>query len=70
MANPIRAPKKQLSERIADADTLASRWLGDGNEAAERGDTTKAETCYAKAQFWKDRYNLLTNQGSKPAPKR
>jgi hypothetical protein len=70
MNQPTRTPKKQLAERIADADALASRWLGDGNEAAERGDAARAETCYAKAQSWKDRYNLLTNQGSKPAPKR
>lgn len=63
-----RAPKKPLSERIADADALASRWLADGNEAAERGDMTKAERCYEKSQYWKDRYNLLTGNGDRPPP--
>jgi len=32
-----RTPKKPLTERIADADALASSWLADGNEAAEAG---------------------------------
>jgi hypothetical protein len=39
------------------AETLASKWLGDGNEAEERGDYAKAEVCFRKAQYWLDRYN-------------
>lgn len=64
-----RQPKRSLEDRIADADSLASRWLGDGNEAAESGDQVKAEACYEKSQYWLDRYNLLTNRGSKQGPK-
>ncbi|MEV1797999.1 hypothetical protein ABZR65_30725 [Pseudomonas aeruginosa] len=48
---------------MADADALASRWLADGNAAAEAGNPAKADACYAKAQHWKDRYNLLTGAG-------
>ncbi|HBP0428881.1 TPA: hypothetical protein L5Q11_005098 [Pseudomonas aeruginosa] len=64
-----RAPKRQLADRIAEADALASRWLADGHAAGALGDTAKAEHCYAKSQFWKDRYNLLTGSGDRPAPK-
>lgn len=64
-----RAPKRQLVDRIAEADALASRWLADGHEAAALGNADKAERCYAKSQFWKDRYNLLTGAGHRPAPK-
>ncbi|HHG5524940.1 TPA: hypothetical protein ACPWNY_006573 [Pseudomonas aeruginosa] len=64
-----RTPKKPLAERMADADALASRWLADGNAAAEAGNPAKADACYAKAQHWKDRYNLLTGAGERPAPK-
>lgn len=65
-----RTPKKPLQERIADADALANGWLADGNEASEAGNRTKAEACYEKAQFWKDRYTLLTNQANKAGPRR
>lgn len=68
MATTVR-PKKPLAARIADADALANRWLADGNEALEAGNRVKAEACYDKAQFWIDRYNVLTGQGSKPGPK-
>ncbi len=50
---------KSLSDRTLDADILASRNLGNANEAAERGDHAKAERLYEKAQFWLDRYNKL-----------
>jgi len=39
------------------AETLASKWLGDANEAEERGDYAKAEVYFRKAQYWLDRYN-------------
>lgn len=70
-SNPgiVPMPKKTLRERIADADAFANRWLADGNEAAEAGNRDKAEVCYAKSQFWVDRYNLLTGRGDKPGPK-
>ena len=65
-----RAPKKPLAERMTDAEVLGSRWLADGNEAAERGDKAKADLCYEKAQFWLDRFNLLSGHGEKAPPKR
>ena len=49
-----------LKRRIMDADERASRWLADGNEALETGDTSKAEKCYEKSQFWRDRFNKLS----------
>ena len=59
---------KPLNERIADADALASRYLADANEAAEAGKQAKADKLFAKAQFWHDRYTLLTNSADRPAP--
>ena len=48
---------------VLNAETRASQWLADGNEARERGDAAKAEKCYAKSQYWLDRYNRLTGRG-------
>ena len=45
--------------KIIEAEQRASKWLADGNEAEERGNAVKAEKCFAKAQFWLDRLNLL-----------
>ena len=50
---------KPLNESILDADVRASQYLGDANEAAERGDKVTAEKLYEKAQFWLDRMNKL-----------
>lgn len=63
-------PKKTLRERILDAETRCNIWLADGNEARERGDLSRAEECYAKSQYWLDRYNLLSGKGDRPPPKR
>lgn len=65
----VAKAKKPLHQRIADADALANRWLADGNEAAEAGQPAKAEKCYERSQYWKDRYTLLTNQAERSAPK-
>lgn len=46
-------------EKIRRAEELASRWLGDGNQAAEQGKKEKSEQYYAKAQYWLDRANKL-----------
>jgi uncharacterized protein HemY len=51
--------KKSLHERTLDAEHRASAYLGDANEASERGDHEKAERLYSKCQFWLDRYNKL-----------
>ncbi len=63
-------PKKPLQERILEADTRASQWLADANEAREAGNLSRAEACEAKAQFWKDRYNLLAGKSDRPAPRK
>ena len=41
------------------AEQMASRYLADANEAAERGQDAKAEKLYIKCQYWLDRYNQL-----------
>jgi hypothetical protein len=42
---------------------MCSRYLGNANEAEERGQYVKAERLYAKSQYWRDRYNHLTGNG-------
>ena len=51
--------KATKSERTLKAEHLASRYLGDANEAAEAGNHAKAERLYAQSQIWLDRYNIL-----------
>lgn len=41
------------------AEQLASKYLGDANEASERGQKAKAERLYEKSQYWLDRMNKL-----------
>jgi len=53
------AAHNKLLDKIAQADTNGSNWLAKGNEYAEKGNTAKAEQCYAKGQFWLDRSNKL-----------
>ena len=65
---PTKAPKIPLAERALDAETRASQWLADGNEAKEAGRTVKAERCFQKAQFWLDRANLLSGRAQRPTP--
>ncbi len=67
---PTKAPTKPLDERALDAETRASQWLADGNQAREAGRTVKAERCFQKAQFWLDRANLLSGRAERPAPAR
>lgn len=62
-------PKRNLHERILDAEVRCSQWRADGNEALEKGDKKKAEECYQKSQYWLDRYNLLSGKSDRPAPK-
>jgi hypothetical protein len=63
-----KSPKTPLLQRKLDAETRASQWLADGNEAREGGKLERAEHCYGKAQFWLDRANLLSNRGATAAP--
>jgi hypothetical protein len=65
-----RQHARTIEQRTLDAEARASSWLADGNAAAEAGKHADAERCWAKAQFWLDRYNLLAGRGSRPAPKR
>lgn len=44
---------------ILEAEIEGAKYLGDANEAEERGDHGRAERLYAKSQFWLDRYNRL-----------
>ncbi len=64
-----RKPKRSLEERALDAEVRASQWRADGNAASEAGQQKKAEECFAKAQYWLDRANLLSGRGERPAPK-
>lgn len=65
---PTKAPTTPLAERVLDAETRASQWLADGNQAKEAGRMTKAERCFQKAQFWLDRANLLSGRAERPGP--
>lgn len=65
---PTKAPTKPLDERALDAETRASQWLADGNQAREAGLTVKAERCFQKALFWLDRANLLSGRAERPTP--
>lgn len=65
---PRKAPDKPLAERVLDAETKASKWLADGNQAQEAGRTVTAERYFQKAQFWLDRANLLRGSADRPAP--
>ena len=55
--------QRKLREQIARADELGSRYLGNANEARERGDIAEAEKLEAKCQFWLDRSNVLRGCG-------
>ena len=57
--------KKSLRERQTDAETRASQYLADANEAAESGQSAKAEMLYSKSQFWLDRMNNLNGDGDR-----
>jgi len=48
---------KTTSANELKCDILASKWLGNANEAEEKGEYAKAERMYQKAQYWLDRYN-------------
>jgi hypothetical protein len=54
---------RSLNEKIQEADVLAGRYLGNANEAEERGDKEKAAKRYDKAQYWLDRLNKLNGDG-------
>ncbi|MER9833404.1 hypothetical protein NKJ28_00305 [Mesorhizobium sp. M0145] len=54
---------RPLQERILEAEEWGSRYLADANDAAEKGQTAKAEKLYDKGQYWLDRANKLRGWG-------
>lgn len=61
--------RRSLHERIVEADSNAARYLGNFNEANERGDRKAAERLFWQAQRWLDKANDLRGMGSgDPAP--
>ena len=66
-APTLKLAKERMREqanrlKAFDAEDRGNRWLADGNAAAEAGNKAKAEHCYAKGQFWLDRFNRLTGR--------
>lgn len=55
--------KRSLIERIEDADDRAARYLGNANEAEEKGNMRKAEQLIEKCQYWLDMSNKLRGCG-------
>lgn len=53
----------EINQKVAEADERGGRYLADANEAAERGQTAKAERLYEKVQYWLDRSNKLRGAG-------
>lgn len=51
--------KRTIEERIAHAEAMSARYLGNYNEALEAGRTIAAETLLVKAQHWLDVANKL-----------
>lgn len=64
-----KAPKKSLYERTLEADIRAGMYLGNANEAEERGDYALAEKLHAKSQFWHSRYITLSGQANHRGPR-
>jgi hypothetical protein len=50
---------KTVEERIAHAEAMSSRYLGNYNAALETGRTKQAEKLLAKSQYWLDAANRL-----------
>ena len=55
---------RPLPERIAHAEALSARYLGNYNEDLEAGRHARAEKMLAKSQYWLDRANVLRGDGS------
>ena len=54
---------KTVEERIAHAEAMSSRYLGNYNEELEAGRTKGAEKMLAKSQYWLDMANKLRGWG-------
>jgi hypothetical protein len=62
--------QKGIDQRKIYAQSRASRWLSEGNLARHGGSESVAEYCYAKALFWLNRANVLTERESGATSKR
>jgi hypothetical protein len=60
---PAQATKRSVEERIARAEALSARYLGNYNEALEAGRMKSAEKLLAKSQHWLDVANNLRGWG-------
>lgn len=58
----FQAKIKELNAKALDAEVRSSKWLADGNAALECCNVEKAEKCFAKSQFWLDRYNRMAGR--------
>ena len=54
---------RTVHERIVEAEFLASTYLGNSNEAWEKGDLTKRDRLDRLAQKWLDEANRLRGMG-------
>jgi hypothetical protein len=59
----VSAPKTSVYERIARAEALSSRYLGNYNEAVAAGRAKSAEKLLSKSQYWLDVANKLRGWG-------
>lgn len=57
------ASMKPLTERIAHAESMSARYLGNYNEEMEAGRTKGADKMLAKSQYWLDVANKLRGNG-------
>jgi len=63
--HPAHVPAKKSSAegRIAHAEAMSARYLGNYNEELAAGRTKGAEKMLAKSQYWLDRANKLRGWG-------
>ena len=60
----MTAAKRPTADRIAHAEAMAARYLGNYNEAVEAGRPKTAEKMLAKSQHWLDVANDLRGWGA------
>jgi len=63
-AQAVATAMQTVAERVAHAEDMSARYLGNYNEAHEAGRTKAAEKWLAKSQYWLDVANKLRGWGS------
>ena len=58
-----KTTKRTLAERIAHAEAMSARYLGNYNEDVAAGRMKTAEKMLAKSQYWLDVTNNLRGWG-------